>query len=244
MFPVMRRHLLPVLVIGAPLLAAACGGGASPAGPTPVGPAPAPTPRATATPTARYNVTFQATWSRATHPEDFPADPHFSPLVGATHTARVRFWEPGGIATPGIEAMAELGRTTPLASEIRAVIDQGTAQHLLLGGGINPSPGNTGLDFEISLEYPLITLVSMVAPSPDWFTGVHDMSLVEDGDWVRERVVTLFAYDAGTDSGATYESPDLDSQPREPIQSIAGRPLAQNGAVAPVGQFTFRRIDN
>ena len=34
---------------------------------------------------ARYRVTFQATWSAETHPTNFPANPHFSGLVGATH---------------------------------------------------------------------------------------------------------------------------------------------------------------
>jgi hypothetical protein len=243
----MRRYLILVLALGAPLLAASCGGDGSPTAPTPAAPTPAPAPTPTpivASATARYSVTFQATWSRGTHPEDFPGDPHFSPLVGATHSARVRFWEPGALATLGIEAMAEMGRTTPLANEIRPAIDQATAQYLLLGGGINPSPGATAFDFDISRDFPLVTLVTMVAPSPDWFAGVHDMSLIENGDWVRERVVTLFAYDAGTDSGASYESADRDTQPREPIQRIAGFPLAVNGAVAPVGAYTFRRIDN
>ena len=236
-----RRHLPILSFLGATVLAAACGGGSGTAGPTPVAPAPAPTPAAA--PTARYSVTFQAMWSRATHPEDFPSNPHFSPLVGATHSSRVRFWEPGAVASPGIEDMSELGATTPLDNEIRAAIAQGTAQNLMLGSGINPSPGSTGIEFEIGRDFPLVTLVSMVAPSPDWFTGVHDMSLIENGDWVRERVVTLFPYDAGTDSGVTYNSADLDTQPREPIARIEGRPLAVSGAVAPVGTFTFRRLD-
>jgi len=238
---VTRRHPLYLLLVGATFLTAACGGGSDAAGPTPIGPAPAPTPAAA--PTARYSVTFQALWSRASHPEDFPPNPHFSPLVGATHSSRVRFWEAGGIASPGIEAMSELGATTPLDNEIRAAIAQGNAQNLILGGGINPSPGATSAEFEISRDFPLLTLVSMVAPSPDWFTGVHDLNLIENGDWVRDRVITLLPYDAGTDSGVTYNAPDFDTQPREPIRRIEGRPLAVNGAVAPVGTFTLRRLN-
>ena len=37
-------------------------------------------------------VTFDATWSRSTHPEDPPDNPHFSPLIGATHRSSVVFW--------------------------------------------------------------------------------------------------------------------------------------------------------
>ncbi len=92
---------------------------------------------------ARYRVTFRATWSQATHPDRFPSNPHFSPLVGATHNASVRFWEAGSIASEGIEPMAELGATSPLDGIIRDAIGSGQAQSLLLGSGINPAPGET-----------------------------------------------------------------------------------------------------
>src|SRR5262245_24271082 len=98
-------------------LAASCRGGHSPPRPAPV-PPPPPTPAAT----ARYSVSFEATWSAPTHPTDFPANAHFSPLIGATHSARVGFWQPGGPASPGIQAMAERGRTSPLDAEMDAAI--------------------------------------------------------------------------------------------------------------------------
>jgi hypothetical protein len=232
-----RIGLLAVVSFASAL--AACGGGGNVA-PT----APAPLPSATPTPaaTARYSVTFNATWSMTSHPQDFPRNPHFSPLVGGTHSERVSFWAPGGIASDAIEAMAERGASDPLAGQVEAAIAAGTAQRVLRGGAIDVSPGAVSLEFEIGRDLPLVTLVSMLAPSPDWFTGVHDLSLIEGGDWVREKVVTLHTYDAGTDSGASYSSPDLDSQPREPISRIDGAPLAMNGSVAPVGSFTFRRL--
>ena len=45
----------------------------------------------TAEPKAEYTVTFDAAWSAATHPEDFPGKPHFSGLIGATHNGDLRF---------------------------------------------------------------------------------------------------------------------------------------------------------
>ena len=92
----------------------------------------------------------------------------------------------------------------------------------------------------VDRDFPLVTVVSMLAPSPDWFVGVAGLSLLEDGDWVDERVATLFAYDAGTDSGTTYTSPNADTSPPEPIHRIATGPLG-NGR--PVGTFTFTRED-
>jgi len=137
--------------------------------------------------------------------------------------------------------MAELGRVTPLDLEVQAAIAAGTAEHLLRGEGIARSPGRPAWCSR-SGDRPLVTLVSMIAPSPDWFVGVHDLSLLDGGDWVAERAVTLLPYDAGTDHGRSYTSPDLDARPRDPVRSIDGFPFAFEGRVAPVGAFTFRRV--
>jgi hypothetical protein len=191
---------------------------------------------------ARYTVTFDSTWRADAHPTDFPSNPHFSPLIGGTHSSRVRFWVPGGAASPGTEAMAELGHTTPLDAEVQAAIAAGAAYSLIQGGAISRSPGSATADFEIGRDHPLVSLVSMVAPSPDWFVGVESLSLVEGGDWVAEKVVTLYPWDAGTDDGATYTSPDQDTQPRQPIRLLSGPPVAFAETVTPFGTFTFRRI--
>ncbi len=65
---------------------------------------------ASAQSSAEYRVSFESSWSAATHPAGFPDNAHFSPLVGATHDATVSYWEPGATATSGIEAMAERGQ--------------------------------------------------------------------------------------------------------------------------------------
>jgi hypothetical protein len=210
-------------------LFAACGGSAGPTASTSTTttttvPEPAPS--------ARYRVTFEATWSAATHPDRIPPNPHFSPIVGATHNASVRLWEEGGLASEGIERMAELGATSPLDEIIRDAIAAGGAQSLLLGGGISPSPGN--------LSY--VTLVSMIAPSPDWFVGITARDFLESGDWPETIAIELFPYDAGTDSGTIYDARDEDTQPREPIRRIETAPFRTGGVVPPLGTFSFTRI--
>jgi len=230
------------MTLCAVVLSAACGGGTTPAGPSP---APTPTPVPTPPPEpARYRVTFDATWSAETHPLMIPGRPHFSSLIGGTHSDRVAFWEPGGLASPGIEAMSEQGSTSPLDAEIQAAIAASTAEGLIQGAGIGRSPDSTSVEFRIGPEHPLVTLVTMLAPSPDWFAGVHGLSLLEDGQWVEEKTVLLEAYDAGTDSGGTYRAADADTVPRMPIRRIEEAPLAPNGNVTPVGTFTFVRLSD
>lgn len=232
----------------AALTLAACSTTPMPAGPTaaaavtPATPAPPP-PAADAAPaTARYRVTFQAAWSASSHPVEFPSSAHFSPLVGGTHTDRVTFWREGALASAGIKDMAERGLTNTMVQEIDAAIAAGTAQRAFTGGAINLSPGAATAEFEISQSHPLVTLVSMIAPSPDWFVGVAGVSLFERGQWIDQRRLELLPWDAGTDSGRTFASPDLVTAPPEPIARIASAPLAPEGRAAPLGTFTFTRL--
>jgi hypothetical protein len=185
-----------------------------------------------------YQVTFEATWSASTHPTAYPANAHFSPLVGGVHTANVAFWAVGEIASDGIEQMAETGGTSILRGEVEAAIDAATASAVISGAGVD-SPGSVSTTFEVSTEYPLVTLVTMVAPSPDWFVGVHDLDLRQGGGWIDELTVELAGYDAGTDSGLDFTSANADTMPREPI-ALLGAPFSTTGPL--LGRYTFTRL--
>lgn len=171
---------------------------------------------------------------------------HFSGLVGGTHNAQVHFWRDDEIASEGIRLMAERGQQTPLLNEIAPAIANGTAHLQLSGGGLSTSPGTVSLVFPqpMNRDFPLITLVSMIAPSPDWFVGVDSLSLIEaNGQWATNKVVTLYGRDAGTDSGVSYTSPDSVTVPRGVVKSFTGFPAIQNGVLVPFGIFSFSRLD-
>lgn len=170
---------------------------------------------------ASYEVRFDAEWSQATHPAMFPGNPHFSPLIGATHGAGVSFWSPGVLASPGIELMAETGQVGILRNEVNAAIAAGTAGGLLQGGVIDLSPGEVSMSFEAEGPDRLLTLVTMIAPSPDWFVGVHGLPLWDADGWREFIEVDLWPYDSGTDSGVSYSSPNADTNPQQPIRLIA-----------------------
>ena len=181
-----------------------------------------------------YEVKFDATWSAATHPGAYPTGAHFSPLIGATHTNLVSFWENGGIATPGIEQMAESGSTGTLHNEYLAA--GADTDEIILGSGID-SPGATSTTFNIEASHSLVTLVTMVAPSPDWFVGVSGLDLRSGGSWVPLLTVDLFSYDAGTDSGPNFNSRNNDTIPQEPIALLDAPFTGAN--TSSLGTFTF-----
>ena len=206
-------------------------------------PPPPPPPQLPEDSQAHYAAIFEAAWSAATHPQDFPDNPHFSPMIGATHLAGTRFWQPGGLASEGIEQMAEEGSVSPLDAEIAAAQAAGQAETLIRGGGLSPSPGTETVEFDITTAFPYLTLVTMVAPSPDWFVGVTALPLIANGEWLDEVVVALSPWDAGTDSGTTYGSDNADLVPQAPISPLQTAPVVVNGSVPPFGRFILRRLE-
>jgi len=200
-------------------------------------------PALAAPPSETYLLTFQAQWSADTHPEDFPPSAQFSPLIGGTHNDNVTFWADGVIATIGLERLAENGIKTFFRNEVEAAITSGNACEVIEGFSLTDTPGSTTIGFTVSEEFSYVTIVGMISPSPDWFIGVNAIDLRSGGEWVEEIVIDLYPIDAGTDSGPTYLSADMNTLPHEPIIEISSYPFADAGQVAPVGTFTFTRLD-
>ncbi|MEN8008382.1 MAG: spondin domain-containing protein [Candidatus Krumholzibacteriota bacterium] len=188
--------------------------------------------------TAHYTVTFDATWSALTHPTDFPPNPHFSGLVGGTHDNSVSFWDEGSLASLGIKRMAEWGSQVDLLAEVQAAIDAGMAETTIADDPLWTVPGTTSIDIQLTPQFPLVTMVAMIAPSPDWFIGVRNLDLAPGGIWVEELVVDLFAFDSGTDSGVAYTSPDQPTVPPVPVFPINGYPFEPG---VPLGTLTFTK---
>lgn len=190
---------------------------------------------------ARYSVTFDGTWSAQTHPLEYPSGAHFSGLVGATHNGDFALFAEGATATAGLERLAEAGAHKPLDDEIRAAVRDGKAGALFEGAPIFAPPGRAQAAFEIDARHPMVSLVAMIAPSPDWFAGVANVSLYENDAWIASKTVPLYAWDAGSDDGTTFMAPDADSQPRGRIAPNAAPPFASAGEARPVATVTFTR---
>jgi len=83
----------------------------------------------------------------------------------------------------------------------------------------------------------------MLAPSPDWYLGVIDINLLEDGDFVVQKTVDGLIYDAGTDDGTTYSSPNSDSSPKQPVTLFVDAPIGNGTTVSPaIATVTFTKL--
>jgi hypothetical protein len=195
--------------------------------------------------TAMYRVEFEGIWTPQTHPTNYPSNAHFSALIGGTHATPNLFWSEGTLASPGMKSMAETGGKTILRNEVLSRIGQGVAGVVIESGGIpGAGTGSMSIDFSISQAFPYVTLVSMIAPSPDWFVGTSDAALFVNGGWLPELVVDLQPFDAGTDSGATYASPNAATNPPTMIAELTGYPVSAGGLPSlPFATMRFTRLN-
>ncbi len=196
----------------------------------------------------RYRLDVMNTWSTQSHPGAFPSDAHFSFLGGATHDGGVTFWQPGGLATPGIKRMAETGAIDLLKPEVDAAIAAGTAGSFLgwehwfcPAETTNAKCGPTTVSFSIDSAKPLVTLVTMLGPSPDWFVGVNGLSLRGSGDWLPFLMVDLVPYDGGNFDGLSFVPRGSLENPPNPISLITAASGQQVGPDS-LGSFSFTLI--
>lgn len=176
---------------------------------------------ASAQTTATYTVTFTGNWNTQSTPGGVAGGAHFTTLIGAVHNSDVTFWARGGTATPGVEGVAELGSPGTFRSEISA---KGADVRSTVQQGGTQATGSRTFEVTFSRTHPMLTLLSMIGPSPDWFVGVSRLSLLDGSDsWRSSHTVDLFPYDAGTEDGEGFSLTNPSTSPRGVITSIRGQ---------------------
>jgi hypothetical protein len=193
---------------------------------------------------AEYTIVVKSTWTKANHPFEYPAagaltGPHFSGVIGAAHNASYSIFSEGSLPTPGLERLSEQGKHDPLDAEINAATAAATAGPIFQTGPLRDFADSLVGTVQVDSAHPMVSLVMMVAPSPDWFTGVSNVNLMENGAWVASRTLDLLAYDSGGDDGATYKAPDRDTKPKKPTSKASTPHFVINGSPVPVGTVTF-----
>jgi hypothetical protein len=193
-----------------------------------------------------YEVTFEPMWTSATHPLEYPKStllsaPHFSGLIGASHADGYALFAPGALPTPGLERLSEEGKHAPLDAEIQAAIAAGKAGSLFESDPIKDLSMPASATVTVSDAFPMVSVVAMIAPSPDWFAGAAGVRLIEGGKPVASKQVTVFAHDSGGDDGTTYTAADADTMPKQATRLLDSPHFLQAGKRVPVGTLSFRR---
>ena len=189
---------------------------------------------------ASYKLTFKATWSSDTHPENFPSNPHFSPLIGGLHNNKTNIWERGKIASPSVKIVAETGAINAMTSAMK---NDKNIDVTVRGSLLSPSPKSKSIIFNVNKSHTYLSIISMLAPSPDWFIGVNSLNLLdENNNWIETKTIDLKLYDAGTDSGVLFNSANSNTHPQELIKTLTDETNTDFNDGKPfVGQFIITK---
>lgn len=68
-----------------------------------------------------------------------------------------------------------------------------------------------------------MSFIARIVPSPDWFVGSDSFDLCEEDTWKEQVSVDLYPYDAGTDSGFTFSSPNFATIPQDTITEVTSQ---------------------
>jgi hypothetical protein len=220
----MKLHALTLL---ASVLLAAC------AGPTVAPNAPG----------ATYEITVVRSWSEATNPLDWPGvTAHFTGGIGATHNDAYAMFGVGRIATTGLEMLSQKGMSTPFDQELAAATGGGSVGAVFQTGAVWSVGGTTSAQVTATDAFPVLSFAMMVAPSPDWFTGVPALQLKRNGQWIDSETVTLYAWDSGTNDAKTYKADKIAVSPFVPITLNNAPIFMKDGQRIPVGTASIRRV--
>lgn len=106
----------------------------------------------------------------------------------------------------------------------------------------------TGIMVEVTADYPMVSLISMLAPSPDWFVGISGVNLCNAGMWRDTwNITSLQPWDAGTEDGDMFNTTNPETSPVQNItlitQDTPGTPFMGANAIATLGKLMFKRVN-
>lgn len=190
-----------------------------------------------------YTIIVKGLWTAERFPLDYPAGAaHFSGIIGLSHTNGFAIFKEGAMPTPGLEHLSEMGAHSPLDAELKRVIASGKGGMLVESGPLKDFANDSIVaTIKVDDKHPLLSFVAMVAPSPDWFTGLSNLNLMENGSWTTSKTVELYAWDSGGDDGTTYKAADVDNNPKKPTMQASPKHFAPKGTRMPVAMVTVTR---
>ena len=195
-------------------------------------------------PGVTYEISVVRSWSEATHPLDWPGvTAHFTGGIGATHNDAYAMFGAGRIATPGLEMLSQKGMSTPFDQELAAAKTSGNVGGIFQTGAVWTVGGTTAAQVIATDAFPILSFAMMVAPSPDWFTGVPALALKRNGQWIDSETITLYAWDSGTNDAKTYKADKIAVNPFVPITLNDAPMFMKDGKRIAVGTATIRRAD-
>lgn len=194
-----------------------------------------------ARPLAKYSVTFTGKWSQTAFPKQYPLfrpPAQWSSLLGAAHSSDYSMWRKDQYVSNGLRDFVERGEAWALMKEIEAAGEKLQSVHEVFSAPAVPSgTGQTSTELEAHSRHSLVSFVVRIVPSPDWFVGIDSLDLCDGDHWREQVAVDLYPYDAGTDSGFTFSSPNFATIPQDTVTEITSSSPSH-----PANSFYYPRL--
>ena len=123
-------------------------------------------------------------------------------------------------ASRAVRQFVETGDATELEDEIKYDSNIFDDFHM---PKIPKGYGHSETTFFVDGEHRLVSFITKIIPSPDWFIGIDSVELCKDGKWVEHLTLDLNPLDAGTDNGLTFTAPNWPTKPQELVEKITAR---------------------
>lgn len=185
--------------------------------------------------TARYRVDVVFNWA---NPD---IDAHWSRLIAFAHSSRYTLFRDGDTASSGLALVATNGRVTVLEAELAEGRRRGRVGNDIVLPGI-ASPGSFSFELDLDEKLSRVSFATMLAPSPDWFSGASNVVLRQGDTWVDTKTVMLWPWDAGADSGPEYSGPNVETQPRQSVRLLTHPDFLKDDGLMPIGRASFTRL--
>ncbi|XP_018410261.1 PREDICTED: spondin-2 [Nanorana parkeri] len=173
---------------------------------------------------AKYSIIFTGKWSQASFPKQYPLyrpPAQWSSLLGVSHSPDYHMWKRNDHASNGMRDFTEKGEAWALIKEIEAAGEKIQSVHGIFSTpSMSSGTGHSSTELEVHTRHPYISFMVRIVPSPDWFVGVDSLNLCDGKQWKQSITLDLHPYDAGTDSGFTFSSPNYATIPQGTVTEI------------------------
>jgi hypothetical protein len=90
-------------------------------------------------------------------------------------------------------------------------------------------------DITLTPGFNTMSSITMVAPSPDWYTGFYNVKPIvrKNGKvvWLESFEIETFPWDAGTETGDTFTGSNAKETPHRPIMQLTKATVPENGVL-------------
>ncbi|XP_065210960.1 spondin-2 [Planococcus citri] len=184
-----------------------------------------------------YKLVLHTFWTSSRFPKHYPQwrpPAQWSKLIGRSHGKTYYLFRIGKKSSNGMKTFAETGKDDNLNN-----IGQGEndVYDVFNAPAITTGSGRTETQFMVDGNHSLVSVVSRIIPSPDWFIGVDSFNLCVNGNWLDSITIEGDPMDAGTDNGFTFTAPNWPTQPQGVVFRMSSKYPSH-----PAGSFFYPQL--